>query len=98
MGFGLLKAVCIPMQKAFGETFLRIRWENSLWKKMFRGFLVENKQKRGGIVLADREIEADIIISNADFPYTMQVLIQDSWAKGNILRLKLNPWITRAHV
>lgn len=71
------------LEKLFFELGGKIHYEKDVQR-----IIVENGRARG-IVLEDREIEADIIISNADFPYTMQVLIQDSKAKGKYTPTKI---------
>lgn len=50
--------------------------------------LIEQGQAKG-IALADTYVSADIVISNADFPYTMQQLIQDQKAKGKYSPAKI---------
>lgn len=50
--------------------------------------LIEQGQAKG-IALADAYAAADIVISNADFPYTMQKLIQDQKAKGKYSPAKI---------
>lgn len=50
--------------------------------------LIEQGQAKG-IALANSYVAADIVISNADFPYTMQKLIQDQKAKGKYSPAKI---------
>lgn len=50
--------------------------------------LIEQGQAKG-IALANSYVAADIVISNADFPYTMQKLIPDQKAKGKYSPAKI---------
>ncbi|TCP97851.1 phytoene desaturase family protein [Serpentinicella alkaliphila] len=42
-----------------------------------------------GIISKDKEINGDIVISNADFPYTMDELIKDNSHKGKYIKEKI---------
>lgn len=51
--------------------------------------VIEN-QKVKGIQIGNELIESDIVISNADFPYTMSKLIKDEASKGKYKQKKID--------
>lgn len=74
--------------KALERLFIELGGE-IYYNKEVKEILIE-KGRAKGIALKDCYVEADIVISDADFPYTMQVLVQDNKAKGKYSPTKID--------
>lgn len=72
------------MERLFLELGGKVHYNSPVEK-----ILIEDKQAYG-ILLRDKEILADYVVCNADFPYAIKNLVQDTAAKGNT---QIKKWI-----
>lgn len=72
------------MERLFLELGGKVHYNSPVEK-----ILIEDKQAYG-ILLRDKEILADYVVCNADFPYAIKNLVQDTAAKGKYTDKKVD--------
>ena len=81
---GGMQAMAKGMEKLFNELGGKIFYNSEVDE------IIINDGKAVGIKVGDREIMSDIVISNADFPYTMKNLVKDEGARGKYTPEKID--------
>lgn len=81
---GGMHSMAEAMERLFVELGGKIHYDSKVEK------IIAQDKKIKGIKIGDKLIESDIVISNADFPYTMNELIDDDSIKGKYKKEKID--------
>lgn len=87
-GVWFLKGGMHSMAKGMEKLLIDLGGKIHYGKDVREIWIEEKKAK--GILVDDKKIESDYVISNADFPYTMQTLIKEKSAKGKYSDKKID--------
>ena len=87
-GIWFIKGGMYTMATAMEKLFLELGGTLH-YNSPVKEILIQNKQAIG-IKIANKEIKADYVICNADFPYAMKHLIQNKSAKGKYIDKKID--------
>ncbi|VEU81240.1 phytoene desaturase family protein [Haploplasma axanthum] len=87
-GVWYIKGGMYQMAKAMEKRFLELGGTIKLNQNV-EEIVIENKVAKG-IIVNDEMIEADIVLSNADFPYAMDNLIRDNKYKKKYIPKKID--------